>query len=406
MAVRDYVELRAASAFSFLRGSSLPEDLVDRARRSSATTRMALVDRDGVYGAPRFHGRAASTAARQSSARESTLDGGGRLCCSSKTRAATRTCAAWSRNAKAGAAQGRGAPRRSTIWRTRRRACVALGGGDAARRSTLPRAASSARGALYLEVQRHLRRRRGARATARASTLAPRAQGLPLVATNDVRYATPARRRSSTCSPASARRPRSTTPAAACRATPSATSSRRPRWRALFRDLPERRRTHARARRRAAPSRSPISATGSPSIPVPPTARRRHRYLRTIARRGARERYRPLTTARAAQLERELALIGKLELAGYFLIVWDIVDFCRAAAASWCRAAARRPTAPSATRSASPPSIRSAWSCSSSASSPRSAASGPTSISICRRATGARRSSSTSTSATARAARP
>ena len=29
------------------------------------------------------------------------------------------------------------------------------------------------------------------------------------------------------------------------------------------------------------------------------------------------------------QIERELALIEKLELAGYFLIVWDLVRFCR-----------------------------------------------------------------------------
>src|SRR5262249_4944490 len=35
-------------------------------------------------------------------------------------------------------------------------------------------------------------------------------------------------------------------------------------------------------------------------------------------------------TSRARrQIERELALIEKLELAGYFLIVWDIVNFCR-----------------------------------------------------------------------------
>jgi len=30
-----------------------------------------------------------------------------------------------------------------------------------------------------------------------------------------------------------------------------------------------------------------------------------------------------------AQIERELTLIGKLGLEGYFLIVWDLVRFCR-----------------------------------------------------------------------------
>ncbi len=29
------------------------------------------------------------------------------------------------------------------------------------------------------------------------------------------------------------------------------------------------------------------------------------------------------------QIERELSLIEKLDLPGYFLIVWDIVRFCR-----------------------------------------------------------------------------
>ena len=49
-----FVELHASSAFSFLRGASLPEALVDRAADLGYDT-MALVDRDGVYGAPRFH---------------------------------------------------------------------------------------------------------------------------------------------------------------------------------------------------------------------------------------------------------------------------------------------------------------------------------------------------------------
>src|SRR6266849_1992980 len=49
-----YVELHAASAFSFLQGASLPEILIDRAA-SLGYPALALLDRDGVYGAPRFH---------------------------------------------------------------------------------------------------------------------------------------------------------------------------------------------------------------------------------------------------------------------------------------------------------------------------------------------------------------
>jgi error-prone DNA polymerase len=49
-----YVELHAASAFSFLRGASLPETLVERAAALGYPA-LALLDADGVYGAPRFH---------------------------------------------------------------------------------------------------------------------------------------------------------------------------------------------------------------------------------------------------------------------------------------------------------------------------------------------------------------
>ena len=52
-------------------------------------------------------------------------------------------------------------------------------------------------------------------------------------------------------------------------------------------------------------------------------------FLRKITEVGARERYRPYREAARRQVARELDLIEKLELAGYFLIVWDIVNYCR-----------------------------------------------------------------------------
>ena len=55
-----YVELHTASAFSFLGAASLPEALVERAAALGYPA-IALLDRDGVYGAPRFH-RAATAA--------------------------------------------------------------------------------------------------------------------------------------------------------------------------------------------------------------------------------------------------------------------------------------------------------------------------------------------------------
>src|SRR5215469_10287076 len=49
-----YIELHARSAFSFLEGSSLPEELVGMCQHHHMPA-MALLDTDGVYGAPRFH---------------------------------------------------------------------------------------------------------------------------------------------------------------------------------------------------------------------------------------------------------------------------------------------------------------------------------------------------------------
>ncbi|HEY2745727.1 MAG TPA: PHP domain-containing protein, partial [Polyangia bacterium] len=78
MAYCDYVELRAASAFSFLRASSLPEDLADRAAELGYNA-MALIDRDGVYGAPRFYGRAKKHGLHAIVGSDLTLETGGRI---------------------------------------------------------------------------------------------------------------------------------------------------------------------------------------------------------------------------------------------------------------------------------------------------------------------------------------
>ena len=48
-----YVELRACSAFSFLRGASFPEQLAEHAAELELPA-VALLDRNGVYGSQRF----------------------------------------------------------------------------------------------------------------------------------------------------------------------------------------------------------------------------------------------------------------------------------------------------------------------------------------------------------------
>ena len=65
-----------------------------------------------------------------------------------------------------------------------------------------------------------------------------------------------------------------------------------------------------------------------PEYPVPP-GESMQSFLRAMTDIGARDRYRPYHDRARAQITRELDLIGTLDLAGYFLIVWDIVNFCR-----------------------------------------------------------------------------
>ena len=149
---------------------------------------------------------------------------------------------------------------------------------------------------------------------------------LPLLATNGVRYARPKRQ-------AAARRPDLHPPGHHPRAAGRLLPAHRerhlkapPRWR-LFRRSPRGPGRHGGARptSRLHPRR--------PRLPLPrlPAARRRDAaaYLRQITWNGARARFRPLTARAQAQLEKELDLIEKLDLAGYFLIVWDIVQFCQ-----------------------------------------------------------------------------
>src|SRR6185369_12262544 len=52
-------------------------------------------------------------------------------------------------------------------------------------------------------------------------------------------------------------------------------------------------------------------------------------HLRALTGAGAGMRYGRLTARIRGQLDHELAVIERLDLAGYFLIVWEIVDFCR-----------------------------------------------------------------------------
>jgi error-prone DNA polymerase len=65
-----------------------------------------------------------------------------------------------------------------------------------------------------------------------------------------------------------------------------------------------------------------------PDYPLPP-GETPDSYLRALTSAGARERWGAPDERTRNQLDYELGIIAKLKLAGYFLIVWDIVQFCR-----------------------------------------------------------------------------
>jgi error-prone DNA polymerase len=70
-----------------------------------------------------------------------------------------------------------------------------------------------------------------------------------------------------------------------------------------------------------------------PKYPVP-EGETMMSYLRQLTRHGVNDRYLPKRNSRLLeraqhQTDRELQLIDKLHLEGYFLIVWDIIRFCR-----------------------------------------------------------------------------
>ena len=97
--------------------------------------------------------------------------------------------------------------------------------------------------------------------------------------------------------------------------------------RELFRDLPEAVENTSRLAERLTFSLENLGYE-FPEFPVP-AGHSMDSFLRTIVWFGAQQRYAAVSAKVKRQLEEELALISKLGFPGYFLIVWDIINFCR-----------------------------------------------------------------------------
>ena len=314
----DYVELRAASAFSFLRASSLPEDLIDRGAELGYTA-MALIDRDGVYGAPRFHGRAKKHGLHAIVGSDLTLENGGRVSVLVQNRTGYQNLCKLVTNGKAGRPKGETLISLNDL-EVHASGLIALTDGDC----QLDRLAGIFPGALYLEVGRHHDAAEERRNRARVALA--RGKKLPIVATNDVRYARP--QGVDLCDVLACIREKTTLDDAGTLLQANAERHLKSaaEMRMLFRDLPDAVDNTLAVAARCGFSLSDLGYR-FPHYPVP-DGESEMSYLAHLVRQGAQSRYRPVTPRVQAQIDRELGLIDKLELAGYFLIVWDLVDYC------------------------------------------------------------------------------
>src|SRR5436309_9995181 len=193
MTAADYVELRCRSAFSFLAGASLPEDLVERAAARGYDA-LALADRGGVYGAPRFFQAARRMGLRALVGAEVPVADAGMLWLLVESRAGYKNLC---RLLTAGAL-GRVKGEALVTWaEVEEHAaglhCLAggaegpLAGADAAANLTRLKRLFGAR--LAVDVHRH-GERAGQRRARHLADLAA-AHPVPVGATNDVRHAAP-----------------------------------------------------------------------------------------------------------------------------------------------------------------------------------------------------------------------
>ncbi len=397
-----YAELHCASAFSFLEGASQPEDLVDRAAELGLAA-VALVDRNGLSGAPRFFKAATAAGIKPLVGAEIVLDENyklqitnyklppptpeeqhegchrqGKPICNLQSaicNSAERTAGESKLSGPLGLVPdppppGTPLPRLTLLAENRRgyqnlcrliteaardrpkgkaRAgwhqvaahteglhCLTGGpegviaqrlvhrGLEAARRE-LDHLGSIFPGRLHVELQRHHLREEEHRNRALAD-LARRLR-LPVVATGGVRYA---HRRDKELADVLACIREGVTLDTAGRLLEAQRERHLkspPEMAALFADTP---RAVSAAAELAGRLDFTLSDLGYrfPDYPLPP-GETPSSYLRQVTWNEARARYRPLTARTQAQLARELDLIEKLDLAGYFLIVWEIVRFCQ-----------------------------------------------------------------------------
>jgi error-prone DNA polymerase len=358
-----YVELHACSAFSFLRGGSFPEQLAETAAELKMPA-LALLDRNGVYGAQRFSVAAREQGVRPIVGAELTMEdgsilpvlvkdrGGYKNLCELLTQAHLRSakgeCAVqWTELpevvgglvALLGSAGCQPAvcgslPQTSLEIARKRKRSVRQAAGRGRLAACAPQSSADHAQCLidvfghenvYVEIQRHFLRGED-RINQELCDLAEQFR-LPVIATNGVHYARPYGRQVLdvfTCI-------REHTHLDAAGKLLTRNAERHLKSDAEMRDLfPDRLDAIENTAHLAERLEFSLENIGYefPSFPVP-DGHDMNSFLRTITLFGAQQRYSSISTAVKRKLEEELGLIQRLGFSGYFLIVWDIINFCR-----------------------------------------------------------------------------
>src|SRR6516162_3601222 len=353
-----YCELHCCSAFSFLRAGSFPEQLAEVAAELEMPA-IALLDRNGVYGAQRFSVAAGEHGVRPIIGAELCMEDGSILpvlvenrrgynnLCELLTQAHLRSekskgAVRWDELAEfaqglialfglgsAGASPAVSRASRDTSSERSGGGAEKCGRGARAPRTIANRARFLidvfGRGNVFVELQRHFIR--GEERINRELIDLAHEHRLPLLATNGVQYAKPYGREVLdvfTCI-----REHTHLDAAGKFLTQNAERHLKSdrEMRAIFTDLPEAIENTSRLAERLTFSLENIGYE-FPEYPVP-VGHSMDSFLRTIVWFGAQQRYAAISPKVKRQIEEELALISKLGFPGFFLIVWDIVNFCR-----------------------------------------------------------------------------
>ena len=332
-----YIELHARSAFSFLEGASNPEELI-AATAALGMPSIALLDRDGLYGAPRFY-LAAKKIGLQAhiGAEVSCMDGWRYALLVASPQGYHNLCRLITRM-KLRAKKGEGAIAAEEIadfssglicltGGTEGPLAYALrtGGKEKARNILEKLCAIFGKRNIYVELQRHFSIEEERRNQA-ALELA-REMSLPLLATNGVCHVAPEDRELLdvfTC----IRNHRVLSNAGRLLSANAERHLKSPaQMAALFADLPE---AIKNTEELASRLKFQLNDLGY-QFPIYPTPDQESQitFLRKRTLEGMICRYGTNNERASQQIERELAVIEKLDLAGYFLIVWDIVRFCQ-----------------------------------------------------------------------------